>query len=222
VGTADSGKIRVAVVEDNIGAGRSMSQIIENSRDFTLTGWYTSAEDALTRMPGRDVDIMIVDIGLPGISGLDLILRVKEGYPFLKPVVYTIFEDEKKIIQAIRNGAKGYILKDTPPELFLAELNVISLGGAPMTPRIADKIIGMFSGVNLDDDPQSPDDTGLTDREKEILSLVALGLTYNDIAGRINISGHTVRRHIEKIYQKLDVHTRSEALDRARKEGLIV
>lgn len=219
--TPETALIRVAVVEDNPGAGHAMCQIIENSTGFSLIGWYKSAEEALTRMPGRDVDIMIVDIGLPGMSGLDLILRVKEGYPFLKPVVYTIFEDEKKIIQAIRNGAKGYILKDTTPELFLAELNVISLGGAPMTQRIADKIISLFSEVALPED-KSQDESGLTDREREILSLVALGLTYSDIAGRLNISGHTVRRHIEKIYQKLDVHTRSEALDRARKEGLIV
>ena len=210
-------KIKVSVLEDNEAAGKSLVKILESNDDFILVSWCRSAEAALKTLPQKSVDILIVDIGLPGISGLECIRLIKDVMPDIRPVVYTIFEDEQKIIQAIKFGAKGYILKDTPPDLFLAELKVIMLGGAPLTPRIAEKIIGLFPGRE-EVSSVSPQNVL---SETEIINQVALGLTYTDIARELNISVHTVRRHIENIYQKLDVHNKSEALKKARSEGLI-
>jgi two-component system NarL family response regulator len=210
-------RIKVGIVEDNVAAGRSLVKLLESDHDFALVSWFRKAEDALETLPGKNIDILIVDIGLPGMDGLNLIREIKDIMPDIRPVVYTIFEDEQKLIQAIQFGAKGYILKDTPPDLFLAELKVIMLGGAPLTPRIAEKIISLFP--KREETPVI--DTVLSERETEIINQVALGLRYGDIAEELNISVHTVRRHIENIYQKLDVHNKSEALRKCRKEGLI-
>lgn len=214
-------KIKVAILEDNEQAGKALVRILESSSDFLFVSWFRSAEAALKSTSAKQVDILIVDIGLPGMNGLDFILGIRKIKPKIKPVVYTIFENEEKIIQAIRNGAKGYILKDTSPDLFLAELRVINLGGAPLTQRIAEKLTDFIPQTTTPSQTFCDEDGILSFRETEIINQVALGLTYADIAEELSISLHTVRRHIENIYQKLDVHTKSAALKKARREGLI-
>ncbi len=219
-------KTKVSIVEDHNQTADELSKIICQSMEFEFLEWYSSGERALEGIPSQLPDLVIMDIGLPGIDGIETIRRLRENLPDLKIIVLTVFEDEKKILRSIEAGANGYLLKDTEASLLLAELKVMCLGGAPMSPAIALKIINTF---HIDGTAQTTAPTGaepdlvemLTKRELEVLNLISIGYMYSDIATDLNISPHTVRRHIEKIYKKLNVHSRFEAIKRGRNIGLI-
>jgi len=211
----------VSIVEDNIHTAKNLKTLLAKDKQFKFLKHYTSADQAIEEIPKEPADITILDIGLPGKSGLECLHVLKPITHNTKYVIYTVFEDEEKIINAIQNGASGYLLKDTAPDLLLAELNVIVLGGAPLTPRIADKIIREFAKQGELHSHPEPNDSGLTARELQILNFVALGMTFPDIAEELDISSHTVSRHIEKIYKKLEVHSKSEAIIRGRRMGII-
>ncbi|RHX94376.1 DNA-binding response regulator [Leptospira yasudae] len=211
----------VSIIEDNRHTALNLQELLSKSSDFQFLKHYPNSQKAIELLPQETPDIVILDIGLPGKNGLECLLELKEKTPNTKYVIFTVFEDEEKIVEAIRAGASGYLLKDTSPELFLAELKVITLGGAPLTPRIADKIIREFSKKEGTKNPPITNTLGLTEREMQILNLVALGMTFPDIAEELDISSHTVSRHIEKIYKKMEVHSRSEAIIRGRRMGII-
>nr|WP_246051871.1 response regulator transcription factor [Leptospira idonii] len=211
----------VSIVEDNDHTSRNIQSLLLQDPQFQFSNRYETADAAIQSFSKEPVDIVILDIGLPGKSGLECLRALKPNFPESKFVVYTVFEDEDKIVDAIRSGASGYLLKDTPPDLFLAELKVIVLGGAPLTPRIADKIIRELSMRNSGFIDPEANSVGLTDRELQILNFVALGMTFPDIADELDISSHTVSRHVEKIYKKMEVHSKSEAIIRGRRMGII-
>jgi DNA-binding NarL/FixJ family response regulator len=213
-------KIRVSVIEDNKKVVENLQNLFSNSEEFEVLEFYPSAILAIQSIFKNPPDIVILDIGLPDKSGIDALEDLKNLLPESKFVMYTVFEDEENIIRAIKNGANGYLLKDTPMELFLAELKVIYLGGSPLTPRIASRIIEEFeSKIKLNNNQEEIN--LLSKREKEVLNLVSLGLVYSDIADELDISPHTVSRHVENIYKKLNVHTKSEAIIRGRRLGII-
>ncbi|MBM9498996.1 response regulator transcription factor [Leptospira sp. 201903071] len=211
----------VSIIEDNLHTALNLQELLSKSSDLQFLKHYPNAQEAISKLPNEAPDIVILDIGLPGKNGLECMRELKDKTPNTKYVVFTVFEDEEKIVEAIRGGASGYLLKDTSPELFLAELRVIVLGGAPLTPRIADKIIREFTKKEETKNPPIVNTLGLTERELQILNFVALGMTFPDIADELDISSHTVSRHIEKIYKKMEVHSRSEAIIRGRRMGII-
>ncbi|MCC5815243.1 MAG: response regulator transcription factor [Leptospira sp.] len=213
-------KIRVSVIEDNKKVVENLQNLFSNSEEFEVIEIYPSAVLAIQSIFKTPPDVVILDIGLPDLSGIDALDDLKNLLPESKFVMYTVFEDEENIIRAIKNGANGYLLKDTPMELFLAELKVIYLGGSPLTPRIASRIIDEFE-TKLKIGNNQEEINLLSKREKEVLNLVSLGLVYSDIADELDISPHTVSRHVENIYKKLNVHTKSEAIIRGRRLGII-
>lgn len=210
--------VSILLIEDNKQTAKGIIRLISSDHNFQILEWSKSAEEALQylELAAKLPDLIIVDHGLPGISGTEGLRRVKARWPAIRIVIYTVFEQEAIIIEAIKAGADGYLLKDTQPELFMAELKVVMLGGAPMTPRVARKIIQPLNSPGT-----TQKEVILTDREIQILNYIGSGFTYTAIAEEIQISQNTVRRHIENIYRKLKVHNRAQAISRGRKEGMI-
>ena len=207
----------VSVVEDNENYIRILESEFSKSIEFKLNSIYRSSKEAVLKLPQDNPDLVILDIGMPDLDGIACLKTLKPLLPNAKFLMYTVFEDEENLIRAIRLGAKGYIMKDTSPELFMASLKVIMLGGSMITPKIAAKIIEEF----VPDFPEENSSSKLSPREKEILDYVSLGFKYSDIADELDISPHTVARHIEKIYSKLEVNSRSEAIMKARRMGIL-
>lgn len=208
-------KAQIIVVEDRPVIQQRLSDLFERESNFVLRALCTTAEDALERLKETPCDLMIIDLELPGMSGEELIPCVSADYPRIKLVVFTVFEDQARIVRLMRKGIDGYLLKDTGDELLLAELSVIMLGGAPWSPRVARKIL-----EDATSEPAAAENP-LSEREVEILNLTALGLTYKNIADDLNISPNTVRVHISRIYEKLETCNKTEALNRARQLGLL-
>lgn len=207
--------IQLVIVEDRPVLQQRLADLFDGSVDFSLCALCSNAQDALQCLGETPCDILLVDLELPGMSGEELIPHVRERYPAIKIVVFTVFEDQARIVRLMKMGIHGYLLKDTGNELLLAELKVIMLGGSTLSPRVARRI--------LDDDINqvTPDCAMLSERETEILNLTALGLTYRDIAEDLEISPNTVRTHIAHIYEKLQVSSKVEALNRARQLGIL-
>jgi DNA-binding NarL/FixJ family response regulator len=159
--------------------------------------------------------VILTDLGLPGMSGVDLIKKVKEEMPSLEIMAHTVFEDREMVFSAIKAGASGYILKGSSPREVIESIHALYKGGAPMSPKIARKIIHEFQ-----DDVVS-EQYLLTQREKEIVKRVEEGLTYKEIGERLSISTHTVHTHIKNIYEKLQAKDRNDAIVKARKRGII-
>ncbi|WCL49678.1 response regulator [Leptospira sp. GIMC2001] len=213
--------IKVSIVEDNEKVITNLSELFAQQSEFQLNEIYSDADSAVQNVFKNPPDILILDIGLPGKSGISILEELKLSVPDMKIVMYTVFEDEDNIIQAIKKGANGYLLKDTPLDLLIAELKVIQLGGSPLTPRIATRIIDEFNTKIPSAESDIEESNLLSNREKEVLNLVSLGLVYSDIADELDISPHTVSRHVENIYKKLNVHSKSQAIIRGRRLGII-
>lgn len=203
----------VDLVEDDRFAAAAVKQALGTSREFQLRNHYTDAESAIKNIPKDPPRLVIHDIRLPGIDGIESIQRLRAAVPDLKIVMWTVFEDEAAIVSAIEAGATGYLLKETEPELLLAELKVMDLGGSPLTPRVADLILRRHRPKEVPD--------LLTERELEVLTYIAVGMKYADAAKELDVSLHTVRRHIENIYRKLNVHSRGAAVAKGRRFGLL-
>lgn len=195
----------VSIVEDRIEIAERLRAQISASADFSLSQHYESAELALKNLPHDACELLLLDIGLPGMSGVDAIPFLLKARPDLKIVVFTVFENPSLIVRALGLGAKGYLLKGIAADLLLAELKVVMLGGSALTAAVAAQVMEKFEST-----PATPDTSSLTPREKEVLNLLSLGMTYTDCAEDLEISPHTVRRHIENIYAKLNVNSRTE------------
>jgi DNA-binding NarL/FixJ family response regulator len=204
--------IRVSIIEDNDQFRKALETIIEQIKDTTLVGSYTSAEKAMIGLLQSPPDIAIVDISLPGIRGTELIVRMKDKIRSTQFMVCTIHDDNDTIFEALKSGASGYILKDpvTVEEISKA-IHDLYNGGSPMSPFIARKVIGTFQKPAIKDA-----NSLLSLREKEVLELVAKGLMYKEIAMRLVISTETVKKHLKNIYQKLHVQNKVEALNKFR------
>lgn len=192
-----------------------MVVLLGGERDFQVVGAYGSAEEALEGLATLLPDVMLVDIDLPGMNGIDLIREVKGRRPKVELMAFTIFEDRETVFSAIKAGASGYLVKGSPPREVVESLHTLYQGGAPMTPRIAKKVLLEMRG-QCEEESES-----LTSRERAILLKIQQGLSYREIAADLVISPHTVHTHIKKIYEKLQAHGRDEALLKARRQGLI-
>ncbi|HEX9019944.1 MAG TPA: response regulator transcription factor [Nitrospirota bacterium] len=207
--------MRLVIVEDDPLLLENLTLLLSGEGGITVAGSYRSAEDALKLLATARPEVMLTDIGLPGMSGVELIKRAKEAMPGLEIMAHTVFEDRDKVFSAIKAGASGYLLKGSSPREIIESIHSLYKGGAPMSPKIARKIIHEFQDETMNDQLL------LTPRETEIVKRVEEGLTYKDIGERLGISTHTVHTHIKKIYEKLQAKDRNDAISKARKRGII-
>ena len=210
--------IRVWLVEDNIPFRRAVARLINKLDGMTCAGEFGSAEESFRRLAIGDIpDVMLLDVGLPGINGLDAVGKIRKALPETRVIILTAFEDDDKIVKAICNGASGYLLKSAPmEEISSAILDVVG-GGAPINPRIAKRVLELFANMA----PPEGKDYGLTPRERQILERMVEGRIKKEIASDLDMNYHTVDAHIRSIYTKLEVHTRAGAVAKALKERLL-
>ena len=208
--------IRVALFEDNFLLRDGYYQLINGTPGFACVGAYDSAADLVFKMNRSQPEVVLMDIDMPGINGIEAAGIIKENFPKIHVIMQTVFEDGDKIFLAIQAGAEGYILKKTPPAKMLEAITEVYNGGAPMTPAIAAKTLQLFrSGIKM---PADIKETKLTtDRQKEILECIVNGMSYKLIAEKLFISVDTVRYHVKNIYEILQVHSRFELIHRKRK-----
>jgi DNA-binding NarL/FixJ family response regulator len=201
--------IKVAIVEDIKGIREGLQLLINGSDSFSCTDTYSNAEEALLRLPGAQPEVVLMDIHLPGISGIEAVRKLKAQFPKMQFIMSTVYEDDENIFESLKAGATGYLLKKTSPDKILEAIKEVYNGGSPMSALIARKVIGTFQ-------KKSPleENTELTSREKEILDVLAKGLRYKEIADQLNISMDTVRTHVRHIYEKLQVQSRIEAVNK--------
>jgi len=211
-------EIRVAIFEDNRNLRESLFRLLESSTGFTCAGAFAHCERVVENIGDTQPDVILMDIELPVVSGIEAVKLIREKYPDIKILMETIFEEDEKIFQSICNGAQGYILKNTPPEGILSSIREIHEGGAPMTPTVASKVLRLFK-FNLAGN--TDDEYHLSSREKEILKCLVEGMSYKMIADTCFISADTVNGHIKNIYKKLQVHSKSEAVVKAIKGRLV-
>jgi len=210
--------IRVAIFEDNNSLRNGLYQLIDGSSGFECVGAYPDCTFILKHIEAIKPDVILMDIEMPGVNGIEGVQIVKEKYPSMKILMQTIFEETEKIFQSICAGASGYILKNTTPSRILEAIRETFEGGAPMSPSIATKVLKIVQ------DPSSAvqkTSFNLSEREKEILSCLVKGMSYKLIAAHCFISIDTVRGHIRSIYEKLHVHSKSEAVVKAIKSKIV-
>ena len=210
--------ISVCIVDDNKDIRSALEQIILMAEGYTLAGSFSDAEEALQKIPLVKPDVVLMDINLgDGESGIDCVRQLKPQNPEILFMMCTIYEEDEKIFEALKAGANGYILKKTAPGKLLDSLRELHEGGAPMSSQIARKVVNAFQS-------RTSPDTGntttaktisiLSNRENEILELLAQGMLYKEIAARLFISQETVRKHVYHIYEKLHVNNRVEAINK--------
>ncbi|MEI7581491.1 response regulator transcription factor [Runella sp.] len=210
--------IRVALFEDIKEIRELLTEAIQNSEGLFITGAYANANDALRIMKRDRPDVVLMDIQMPGISGIEAVRTIKANFPEIQILMQTVFEDNARIFAALCAGASGYILKDASPERYLEAIVEVAQGGAPMSPVIARKVLTMFQGQN----PVSPKEEyhELSQTEQKILGHLVKGLSYKLIADECNISTSTVNFHLKNIYRKLHVNSATEAISKALRQKL--
>lgn len=207
--------ITVGIVEDHRDFRQSLEFLISSFSDYSLLWSFPSVEEALEQF--TETDVILLDINLPGLSGIEAIPVFRKKSSTLKIIMLTILDDDHHILEAIMNGADGYILKKSSPAKILDAIRQVYEGGAALTPMVAKQVLSFLKPESVR--PESP--TNLTAREKEILGLITQGMTNELIAGKLFISIQTVRNHIKNIYDKLQVHSRAQVVAKALNERLV-
>ena len=210
--------IKVVIFEDNENLRMSLFHLINGSAGFQCVGAFEDCTNLVQNIKDTSPDIVLMDIGLPGISGIEALRIIKQHFPDLKVLMQTVYEENEKIFDSILAGASGYILKNTSPSRMLEAIREIYDGGAPMSPSIATKVLKMVVQPST---ATKSDAFNLSDREKEILSCLVEGMSYKLIADQCFISMDTVRTHIRHIYEKLHVHSKGEAVAKAIKKNIV-
>jgi DNA-binding NarL/FixJ family response regulator len=202
--------IRVGIVEDNQILLKSMEQLFAQTDDIQCVASVKNLLNVVSVFQKAKPDIVIMDIGLPDISGIEGVRTLKNNFDNIQILMFTVFEDDEKIFEAIREGASGYLLKKTRPQEIIDAIRELDQGGSPMSPSVARRVIQYFHGGSQ----LKEEDFQLTAREKEILFSLVDGLSYKKIADKYYLSVHTIRKHISNIYEKLHVHSKSQAVAR--------
>jgi len=212
-------RLRLAIVEDERDVREGLKYLLGLDERLEISGAFIKAENFIEYLErGHVVDLVLMDVHLPGISGIEACQRLHEGWPNLIVLILTIFEDEDTILDSIKAGANGYILKTTKPESLLEQIFSASAGGSPISPSVGSRILEEIRRTHT----LVPSvDYALTQREKEVLQDIVNGLTYKELANRHHIAGSTAKKHILHIYQKLNVNSRAEVVRKALEERLI-
>ncbi|MGH7940668.1 MAG: response regulator [Limisphaerales bacterium] len=201
-------QIKVVIVDDDEEIRASLASLIRRSSKFKLVGDYANAEIALKEIPRHPPDVVLMDINLPGMKGFDCVRQLKAAQPEVQFLMLTVYEDSDSLFKSLKAGASGYLLKRTAGAKLLEAIHDVYMGGAPMTPQLARRVVQFFSKT-----PDSRSELAdLTPGEREFLGQLANGYAYKEIADRMNISIDTVRSYVRTVYEKLHVHSRTEAV----------
>lgn len=209
--------IKVVIVEDIREVREGLTTLVNGTPGFRCSGSYRTMEEALRAIGHEQPDVILADIGLPGMSGIEGISILKERYPETPAVVLTVYDDEDGIFDALCAGASGYLLKNTPPARLLECLQEVVGGGAPMSPEVARRVIKLFREIR----PPARASHNLTPQETELLKLLVEGHNYKTAAAELSITTNTVSFHLRNIYAKLQVHSKSEAVAKALRDHLV-
>ena len=214
--------IRVFVVEDQPRILKNQLRLLERHLDLTLIGTALSGEAALEEMARAPPDVLLVDLGLPRMSGIDVTRQVKARWPQVEILIFTIFDEEEKVLEAVKAGASGYLLKGTPADKIVEAIKEVRAGGSVIQPSLARRLLRHFrTEPDPNPVPTEPLLQPLSNRETEILQLIAKGVSNSEAARLLNLSKTTIRTHLEHIYRKLEVTNRVEAVTEGIRKGLI-
>ena len=209
--------IKTAVIEDIKNIRDGLTTLINFTDGFRCTGSYRSMEEALTRLEADVPDVLLSDIGLPGMSGIEGLRILKERYPNMLLLILSVYDDDERIFDAMCAGASGYLLKKTPPLKLLESLKEAVQGGAPMSPEVARRVISLFREIR----PPERADYNLTPHETRLLKLFVRGHNYKTAAKELGVTVHTISFHLRSIYDKLQVHSKSAAVAKALENRLV-
>lgn len=223
--TPRSGPVRVFVVEDQTKILKNQLKLLEANADITIVGTALSGETALEEVARLRPEVLLLDLGLPRMSGIDVTRAVKASMPQVEILIFTIFDEEDKVLEAVQAGASGYLLKGTPADKMVEAIKEVCAGGTVIQPSLARRLLKHFrvgeapqAGPALAEEPEGKK---LSARETEILQLIAKGVSNNEAASMLNLSKATIRTHLEHIYRKLEVTNRVEAVTEGLRKGLI-
>ena len=206
--------IQVALVEDDPGVRANLAAMLNSTPGFQCQAAYPDGIAALKSIPASRPDVVLMDINLPGMLGTECVRQLKSVAPGLPVLMLTVYDDSEQIFKSLMAGATGYLLKRTPKDKLLEAIREVNSGGAPMSRQIARRVVQFFQQIEQMPTAaqRAPEINALTDREEQVLALLAKGHAYKEIADLLNISFETVRTHIRSIYEKLHVHSRTEAV----------
>ena len=209
--------IRVAIVEDDAPTREGLGQLIDAAPGYACSGMFGSAEEALPSIARLHPDVLLLDINLPGMAGSEAAGIFRQRQPRMEIIMLTVYAEQDRIFESICNGASGYLLKKTPPDKLLEAIREARDGGAPMSPEIARKVVMLFRKTG----PPAAEDQRLTPHEVRFLGLLSEGHSYKAAAARLGVSVNTVRNYVRSIYEKLHVHSKSEAVSKALRNRII-
>lgn len=215
--TTAAAPIKTAVVEDMRDIREGLTTLINFTDGFSCTGSYRSMEEAIPRIKGNVPDVLLSDIGLPGMDGIEGIKILKESFPEMIVLMLSVYDDDERIFDALCAGASGYLLKRTPPAKLFENIREAVSGGAPMSPEVASRVIKLFREVR----PPERVDYELTPHETRLLKLIVEGHNYTTAAEELRVSYNTIKFHMRHIYEKLQVHSKSEAVAKALQNRLV-
>jgi len=201
-------QIKVAIVDDDEGIRTSLAALIRRAPTLRLAGDYGNAESALQEIPRRPPDVVLMDINLPGMNGVECVRQLKNSLPSVQVLMLTVYEDSDSLFKSLKAGASGYLLKRTASAKLIDAIRDVHTGGSPMTPQLARRVVQYFSKPSESESSVS----NLTPGERDFLEQLAKGYAYKEIADRMNISIDTVRSYVRTVYEKLHVHSRTEAV----------
>lgn len=207
---------KLIIFEDNARLRQSMELLLNDEINFKVVGTYAQCADAISIIENTDADLVVMDIDMPGMNGVEGVKLIKNKFPEVRVIMHTVFDDDNRIFDSICAGADGYLLKNTPPVQLVNSLYEVMAGGVPMSPFVAQKVFQFFRQK-----PVANEEYHLTNREKEVLELLVKGNSYKMIANTCSISIDTVKRHLQNIYHKLHVSCGTEAVAKALQQKIV-
>ena len=213
--------LRIAIFDDNKNIRDSIKMLLQTEPEFEVVGVYCHVLDVIEDIRESQPDVVLMDIEMPGMTGIEAVKLIKQGFPQIQVLMQTVFEDDDRVFDSICAGASGYILKNHINIKLLESIREVQYGGSPMSPSIARKVLSKMQQIPQFVKPEEAPDYHLTAREKEVLLCIVNGLAYKMIADQLNISYETVRSHVKKIYEKLHVASLTEAVAKAINQRIV-
>ena len=213
--------LRIAIFDDNKNIRDSIKMLLQTEPEFEVVGVYCHVLDVIEDIRESQPDVVLMDIEMPGMTGIEAVKLIKQGFPQIQVLMQTVFEDDDRVFDSICAGASGYILKNHINTKLLESIREVQYGGSPMSPSIARKVLSKMQQIPQFVKPEEAPDYHLTAREKEVLLCIVNGLAYKMIADQLNISYETVRSHVKKIYEKLHVASLTEAVAKAINQRIV-